>query len=271
MRFLRFDPAVLASVQSGTAPELYVGNFSYQALARLKPGVSSFEAGQRRAWDRSARDDDLRSFPRGMTLEDDARRRSSRPNGAAAETRRRRRCRRTCYGSLLGTVGARAPDRVRQRRQPLSRARRRHDSKRSHFELRWGRSRARLAREFCCWRALALGAFSAAHRRSRRCRFRRPASSVDDRRPTDLPRLHAIGDRWRPCSRSRSAISLFWPACCSASSPSLRYRSPNSDHGVERRRTSVERRPRAPSCAERARRLPRSRLALVLLVGARVS
>ena len=65
MRFLRFDPAVYLPFQFDRA-ELYVGNFSYQALARLKPGVSLAEANAEvgRLLPMTTE-----KFPRGMTLE----------------------------------------------------------------------------------------------------------------------------------------------------------------------------------------------------------
>ena len=65
LRFLRFDPAVWLPFQFDRA-EVYVGNFSYQAIARLKPGVTldAANADVGRLLPMT-----VEKFPKGMTLE----------------------------------------------------------------------------------------------------------------------------------------------------------------------------------------------------------
>ena len=65
LRFLRFDPAVWLPFQFDRA-EVYVGNFSCQAIARLKPGVTldAANADVGRLLPMT-----VEKFPKGMTLE----------------------------------------------------------------------------------------------------------------------------------------------------------------------------------------------------------
>ena len=117
LRFLRFDPAVWLPFQFDRA-EVYVGNFSYQALARLKPGVTleaaNTDVGRLLPMT-------VEKFPKGMSLAEmqDA---QFGPNV------------RPLKRDVVGDVGKRslgiarhrrigAPHRVRQRREPFSRAR----------------------------------------------------------------------------------------------------------------------------------------------------
>ena len=64
LRFLRFDPAVYLSYQWDRA-EVFMGNFSYQALARLKPGATVEQANADVA---RMIPMTVEKFPKGITL-----------------------------------------------------------------------------------------------------------------------------------------------------------------------------------------------------------
>jgi hypothetical protein len=113
LRFLRFQPDLYLPFQFDPA-EVFMGNFSYQGIARLKPGVGIAEANAdvARMIPIAAE-----KYPRGLTLQ-----MLKRPASTPTSCRSRRTSQATSKRSRFSSAPwAWFSHRPRQRRQPLSR------------------------------------------------------------------------------------------------------------------------------------------------------
>ena len=94
-RFLRYNPAVLLPLRFNRQ-EVFIGNFSFQAVARLKPGADHRRSQRQH---RAPDPEHSRQLPAAARIQPaDVRRHQAWPAGAAAGRRRGRRHRQRCCG-----------------------------------------------------------------------------------------------------------------------------------------------------------------------------
>ena len=250
------DPACRSS---SIGPRSFVGNFSYQAVARLKPGITVEQANADVARMLPLIPEAF-PLPPGFTRAD-VRRLEARPNV------------RPLSDDVIGDVGRAALDaarhgrhgaahRVRQRREPVPRSAPRRDSRSLRCATALGAEprpdrAGRCSRRASCWRSPA--------GRSASCSRARASRLLVWLAPDGLPRLDEIGINGVVLLFTLGVSLVAGPAvrrssrCCASASRASRR--------AQGRRPLGERRPRHATARATCSSSPRSRWRVVLLVG----